>query len=684
MQAVNQAIADGVDVINYSIAGGGQDAWAADDSVGFLAALEAGIFVATAAGNAGPAEDTVDSPADAPWVTAVGASSHEYFYASSLIGLVNDQGEALPNILGQAVTTAIGPAAIVDASDYGNAQCLPDDKTPFSQKFAGQIVICDSGGPVSRVDKGRNVQANGGSGMILSRTNTTPDGSGYLETDAHALPAVQITYTDSQALRQWLAKGTGHRGSITATEPMNLPEAADVMAYFSSRGADKRLPSVVKPNVTAPGRAVFAPFNEGYSAAEQDYNVDEGTSMSSPHVAGSAALLKALHPKWTPMQIQSALMTTANTDHHKEDDSTPADVFDMGAGRVDLPVAARAVLLLDENGANFRAANPKQGGDPRTLNLTGLGNDRCVVKCRWQRTVTNVSDMPTMWTAANSGSKVTVVPESFALGAGESQQLTVTADLTDVAIGDWYLQQLPLYSMSGVPNVHLPVAAKSAVSDFPNGITIQATAATDKVTVDHLIAKEITAGTTTVNGLAKATVHQGALISDPTRDDPYDGGFDPLKDGQQFFGIDIPEGTTRFVAEITQSASGDLDLYIGTGQTPTKATKVAEGATFGALEYVEILAPAAGQYWVLVDNWEAGHSQPQAYTVQTGVVGPDLGNMTITMPTSQPAGEPFSVDVNFQLPGSVAGDHYYGAFSLGTDAAHPDNLGTIIVDLIRQ
>jgi hypothetical protein len=61
-----------------------------------------------------------------------------------------------------------------------------------------------------------------------------------------------------------------------------------------------------------------------------------GTSMSAPHIAGAVALLKALHPDWTPGQIKSALMTTARQSLVKEDGMTPADPFDRGSGRVDL------------------------------------------------------------------------------------------------------------------------------------------------------------------------------------------------------------------------------------------------------------------------------------------------------------------------------------------------------------
>ena len=78
--------------------------------------------------------------------------------------------------------------------------------------------------------------------------------------------------------------------------------------------------------------------------------------MSSPHAAGSAALVAALHPSWTPGQIKSALETTAKTAGvTKSDGPTPADPFDVGGGRVDLTKAGDPGLTFDETAANYAA-----------------------------------------------------------------------------------------------------------------------------------------------------------------------------------------------------------------------------------------------------------------------------------------------------------------------------------------
>lgn len=678
--AINQAIIDGVDVINYSIGGGSSDPWADNDSMSFLAAMDAGIFVATSAGNSGPDFATLGSPADAPWITSVAASSHNYLYKNSLVDMINDEGQTLPEIIGQSITPGFGPAAIVDASDYGNPLCLEGE---FTAAFNGEVVLCDAGA-IARVAKGVNVQANGGSALILTRPPTSPDGTGYWEADTHVIPATHITYTDADVLRAWLAEGSNHQVTLTGTTPVLADEHADVLAYFSSRGVNPSVPSVVKPNITAPGRAIFAAFHEDYSEAEQDYNIIQGTSMSSPHIAGAGALLTALHPDWTPMQIQSAMMTTANLDHVKEDGVTQADPFDVGAGRIDLPKAARAALILDETTDNFLAADPFLGGDPAALNLTALGEVACVVNCTWTRTATNVSDKMTKW-KAKSTATVSVTPKNFKLAPGESVELTFTADASNVAVGEWLFDQVPVKSKTkGVPSAHFPVAALSALSNLPNAVDVTAVMESDFVTLPGLKAIEVTDMTIALEGLAQSTAVSSAVVSDPSNDDPFDGGFDPAVNGQALFLVEVPAGATRFVAEITASESNDLDVFVGVGDVPGFGTLVDYAATGGALEYVNIDNPPAGTLWVVVQNWEGGHVDPQAFTLHTASVAGDAGNMSIDVPFAQPAGEAFDATIGFVLPGSVAGDRFYGSFSLGTDAANEGNLGTVKVDLVRQ
>ena len=230
--------------------------------------------------------------------------------------------------------------------------------------FTGKIVACQRGGN-ARVDKGFNVLQGGAAGMILYNP-TLAD----IETDNHWLPTVHLADgTD------FVAFMTAHPGATaTFTAGAKHDGQGDVMAAFSSRGPAGLF---LKPDITAPGVQILAgntpdPRRRSPSGPPGEYfQAIAGTSMSSPHIAGSALLLKAAHPTWTPGQIKSALMTTAKTDVVKEDLTTPADPFDIGAGRVDLAVRAATPLTFDETAAELRDL----GNDPLTavhLNIPSI------------------------------------------------------------------------------------------------------------------------------------------------------------------------------------------------------------------------------------------------------------------------------------------------------------------------
>ena len=167
-----------------------------------------------------------------------------------------------------------------------------------------------------------------------------------METDNHWLPTVHLA--DGTALLAFL---DGHTGVDRHASP---PAAArngqgDVMAAFSSRGPAGLF---IKPDITAPGVQILAGDDPdaggpGRGPPGEYFQAIAGTSMSSPHIAGAAMLLKALHPNWTPGQIKSAMMTEASDQAWSRRTSPPpADPFDMGAGRVDLGTASAAPLTI--------------------------------------------------------------------------------------------------------------------------------------------------------------------------------------------------------------------------------------------------------------------------------------------------------------------------------------------------
>jgi subtilisin family serine protease len=69
--------------------------------------------------------------------------------------------------------------------------------------------------------------------------------------------------------------------------------------------------------------------------------------VSSPHSAGVAALVRAVHPDWTPGQVKSALMTSSVQDTLKEDGVTPADPFERGASAIRANRAVNTKVTFD-------------------------------------------------------------------------------------------------------------------------------------------------------------------------------------------------------------------------------------------------------------------------------------------------------------------------------------------------
>ena len=343
--AVEQAILDNVDVINYSISGGG-DPYNDVVELAFSRAYENGVFVAASAGNSGPTPDTVAHRG--PWTTTVGASTSDRHFLSTAT-LVADNGDTL-ELVGASVTAGIDTATdVVLAADYGDVGCL----SPFAPgTFSGQIVICERG-TIARVSKSFNVAAGGAGGMLLYN----PVNQG-LATDNHFIPSVHVDGDEGILLNDFMAAHTGVTATFTDGLATEVP--GDMMASFSSRGGPGQSLGISKPDITAPGVQILAghtplPEDQTGGLPGQLFQSIQGTSMSSPHIAGSAALVAALHPDWTPGQIKSALMTTANPNHVKEDGVTPADAYDMGSGRVDLATAGNPGLTISDTTANYLA-----------------------------------------------------------------------------------------------------------------------------------------------------------------------------------------------------------------------------------------------------------------------------------------------------------------------------------------
>jgi uncharacterized repeat protein (TIGR01451 family) len=450
--SVNQAVLDGVDVINYSITGGA-DPYTDAVSIAFLNATAAGILVSAAAENDGPGAGSVGH--NEPWVQTIAAATHNRVVVNRLVGKTGGSTTPPGDITGKGFTSGYGPAPIVYAGNFGDPLC-PLGAFPAGT-FSGQIVVCDRGGGIARVDKAQSVLNGGAGGFVLA--NDAASGNALVG-DAYALPGVHITFADGVSVKTWLASGSGHMASIAGWSLDLSPANGDILADFSARGPSA-LPDLLKPDVTAPGVDVIAAIDNGPAPPEFGFN--SGTSMATPHMTGAAALVRALRPSWTPAMVKSALMLTTVTAVRKEDGTTPATPFDMGAGRVDLTKAGIAGFVLDETHANFSAANPGAGGDLTTLNLASLADGSCFQTCSWERTVSSTVSASRTWTgtvSAPAGMFVSITsPNPFVLPGGSSRVVRVSVDVSVLAKNQWHFASILWSDGPGnSPDLRMPIA----------------------------------------------------------------------------------------------------------------------------------------------------------------------------------------------------------------------------------
>ena len=443
--AVQEAIFDGVDVINFSISGGEQP-FTDPVELAFLDAYAAGVFVATSAGNEGPGASTVNHLS--PWVVSTAASTQTREFASTLTVFGTTTNATFEGASITAGVTTPLPIVLSSAPPYSNNLCAAP-APPGT--FTGKIVACQRG-TNARVEKGFNVLQGGAAGMVLYNP-TLAD----VETDNHWLPTVHLA--DGTAFKAFLAANPGATASFTAGTSGD--GQGDVMAAFSSRGPAGMF---IKPDITAPGVQILAghtptPESVLEGPPGQYFQAIAGTSMSSPHVAGAAILGFDAHPSWTPGQVKSALMTSATTDVVKEDLTTPADPFDMGAGRIQIGAADDVPLTIDETANNlFHMAN-----DPLVavhLNLPSINAPIMPGRLVTTRTVTNVSGERQRFdvtASAGPGTKITVTPKRFTINNTQQQELEIVIE-SAAPSGTQQFAEIQIDGNKPGPVLHLPVA----------------------------------------------------------------------------------------------------------------------------------------------------------------------------------------------------------------------------------
>ncbi len=680
---IEQAVKDGVDVINYSIGGRPRDPWSTADALAMLAARHAGVFVSVSAGNNGPDAETIGSPSNSPWVMSVGASTHDRALLNTVSNLSSD-GASLPDLPGRGFTDGLTETSIVYAGDFPNPDAPEDEPpghccTPYPPgTFDGQIVVCDRSAGCGRVKKSENVKAGGAGGFVL--VNDSVNGASLLG-DEFVLPGTAISHQDGLVLKEWLAANTGTKATITGLQLDLDDDFGDIMSSFSSRGPDASLQNVIKPDVSAPGVDILAANGIG---GEISWGPMSGTSMASPHSAGAAALVRQLHPDWTPAEVQSAIMMTGYAGLLNED-SSPADIFDRGAGRVQANLAPQAGLIMNETYINYRDANPGAQGDPSKLNIPSLAQHKLVRDFSWKRTVENPTTEETLWTAAAGSGEpelsIEVSPEQFTIPPGETVDVEVTARVDDV-LDEWLFGRVD-FTAAGQTPLHWPVAVRQVLSNLESFYYFEELFSNDIITLENIrSAEDVTDFTPEVLGFSPGEEHTGLIWQDPTKEE-YDDGRTP-ETGEYIVKKVLAPENSRLVAEIYSTTSPDLDLFI---YNNTEEKKACASAATGSDEYCNIDNPEEAEYAIIVQNYTASDpsgKDPDSFTLGVAVVPSSSSEnaVAVARPTNVniPAGDPFDIDIRLDLDKSS--QHWYGGIVAGSSPKNPADIGRANIDIL--
>ncbi len=635
--AIDAAVADGVDVLNYSVSGSDR----LDDSVerAFLGAATAGVFVAASAGNEGSAAGTVSHVA--PWVTTVAASTHHAFQGGVRLGdgreyvgaMVSDQPvRSAPLVLGEDVAAPGADAGAARRCEAGSLDAA---------RAQGRIVVCDRGDG-ARVDKSSTVAGAGGAGLVLVNTRHQST-----DADVHAVPTVHLDDAEGRAVTAYV-----RRAGTSATAALDPSGRTDVrvpaLAGFSSRGpALAAGGDVLKPDLTAPGvsvlGAVAPPSDSGRS-----WDLASGTSTSAPHVAGLAAFVRGVHPGWTPDRVKSAMMTTAY------DLDGPHGPLAEGAGHVEPRSFLDPGLVFDTAAATWQDVLSGRA-DATDVNAPSLAVGDLVGTTTVTRRVTNVTGRTESYSVRKRGLAdvdVQAFPATVLLAPGQSRTVrlritarpsaTVDRDVTGWLVwrGDRHL-------------VRIPVSVRPTVVAAP--VQVDGSGASGTVVVRGRSGNGRTVKLHST-GLVPATSTPVTLAPGP-----FDAAAPAADADTATRQVEVPVGTSvaRFAA--TGDAAGDdVDVYV------YRDGRLVDSSTGSSPDSEVTLArPAAGTYTVFVNAHGAEDGAATAGELDTWVV-PDRGGAPLSLSTDAVG---FASGQRFRYSASWAGldpdRGYLGAVSYG-------------------
>ncbi len=533
MEALEHAVNDGADVINNSWGGGaGGNPANSPYKTMFEAAEAAGVVIVTAAGNSGNTPQTIGCPACIESGITVANSTTGRFFANTFITDGNEllAIEASNGSLTEDISLPIIAAINIDAENFEACTAFPADS------FKDGIALI-SRGTCAFSDKAANAVAAGAKAMVVYNNQAGAPISMFMPDIT--LASVMISDADGVAVIEGLGDETIGTISAEVKRISNLA-LADLINISSSRGPDGDQ-NILKPDLAAPGTSILSATSPDED--NTDFTTMTGTSMASPHVAGAAALMTQLHPEWSANDIKTALTSTAHMSSVLDyDGETAASPFAMGAGRLDLDAAAKAILTFDK---------------------PSIASDSCVGPCTFTRTVYNKSDETTSWTLSASADSagISVSPSSLELEAGASAEFTVTVDSTFSEYGSWIFGNVMIKSDEGKQDAHLPLAIMAKESSDSSLISVVTTAtdinASNQFPLKTVINNSLFENTVTVT----STAPEGTVLTS-------ESDVSVTIEGAQQYGIDVNEdlGLITWVGTLDLP---EVNSVKGTGASPS-------------------------------------------------------------------------------------------------------------------
>jgi subtilisin family serine protease len=702
-RAVDDAVADGVDIINYSV-GSLEAATNAPDDLALLNAFDAGVLTIVAAGNDGPSLETIGRPSSDPWVMSVAASTQTGTLFDEAITITKPDDIAgeismreasfTPALTNEPLEERLVAADDGDETLDGSAAqgSTRDACSPLvnADDVDGRIALIERDGCEFQV-KIRNAEDAGAIGVVIYNTRGAPIVMNG-DTGVVGIPAVMISTADGDTLLDALEGEDEVRIELAKGVFLALQESGNQMADFSSRGPPLSDANFLKPDVTAPGVNILAgttptPAN---GLQEERFQYFSGTSQAAPEVAGVAALLKEAHPDWTPGMLKSALMTSAHQGVVNSDGKA-ADPFDRGAGHIDPNRANDPGLIYESDFRDYAAylcgslhpaysaaecAALAAAGFPSVasdVNLPSIAVAQLVTGDVVKRHVTNVGPPATYRAEVTSPADIEIVvePASLVLNTGQRGDFAVRFVDRGAPIDLWTFGELRW--TDGARKIVSPIAMQPVALRVPRELRVTGRSGTTTLPIAFGYSGEYTAR---AHGLraaftdpATGQVPTGVVDDDPTNNFRFPGGA-----GVNLHGINVPAGQLYLrVALFDEFTDGDddLDLYLFfcPNGTPDNCTQIAQSGEFTSDEQINLATPEPGLYVAVVHGFETDQAVggPGArYSLFTWSFGvsDDVGNLSIAAPSAVAAGD--RVELTLSWSGLAANTRYLGAVSHDT------------------